>query len=586
LTWRVAEEKLRDFEPITNRYDISSYFFYFRYSTKGKTVDFVHKTFEEYLLAEYYLECVLTNRIRRLNLIIPSKDTIDFLDGLIGLLRSNDASVKGFMMTEGTSLLRSFDVDNNLIESSDHQDLIFNQLTEITKNTIIDEEIFVPTTDNEKSIDYDIGRLVIHKYELLWIGKWISLYIFNHLDLQKKDKRDISNQKLSRLVKYSSNLMPYYLKILRGLNLSNADLTGADLYGANLCGIDLSNANLVRTNLSKSNLSNANLSCSDLSGADLSCATLDNAILTDALLWNSYLADVKLFKTNLSDAIIIDTDFSDVETSNVLRPYPQANDIATCQQILRISPKVRFAGIFDTRTFTFQCKRHRENTTPLLTDKDKRIILHVSWSGFKFRETIQKKVGKGLYVIEEYEKMKRITVPTYDGNLLYVTTDNDAILEPIIQGIHKELVLTSINPGPYIQYQGSWHPVVKKISSYQGLCKEVERLELPKIRFIGICNKNGETKYGGMRPGIVSKLNEQEREKSIRLAWKRWKIRRKFADKIGKGVYVLAVYEEMKRIVIPIDDNYLFLITAELEANHGEIIDHVLKLKNLFRILC
>ncbi|MGC2428283.1 MAG: hypothetical protein WA421_14685 [Nitrososphaeraceae archaeon] len=45
----------------------------------------------------------------------------------------------------------------------------------------------------------------------------------------------------------------------------------------------------------------------------------------------------------------------------------------------------------------------------------------------------------------------------------------------------------------------------------------------------------------------------------------------------------MAVYEEMKRIVITIDDNYLFLITAELEANHGEIIDHVLKLKNLFR---
>jgi hypothetical protein len=49
-----------------------------------------------------------------------------------------------------------------------------------------------------------------------------------------------------------------------------------------------------------------------------------------------------------------------------------------------------------------------------------------------------------LYVIEEYEKLKRIIVPTYEENLLlitYVTTDNDAILEPIIEEIHKELVL-------------------------------------------------------------------------------------------------------------------------------------------------
>ena len=87
-----------------------------------------------------------------------------------------------------------------------------------------------------------------------------------------------------------------------------------------------------------------------------------------------------------------------------------------------------------------------------------------------------------------------------------------------------------------------------------------------------------------MQPGVDSRLKEHEREKSVRLAWKRWKIRRKFADKIGKGLYVMAVYEEMKRIVIPIDDNYLFLITAELESNHGEIIDHVLKLKNLLII--
>jgi hypothetical protein len=42
---------------------------------------------------------------------------------------------------------------------------------------------------------------------------------------------------------------------------------------------------------------------------------------------------------------------------------------------------------------------------------------------------MQEKIGKGLYVIEEYEKIKRITVPDNQGNLLYVTTDNDAVLE-------------------------------------------------------------------------------------------------------------------------------------------------------------
>jgi len=184
---------------------------------------------------------------------------------------------------------------------------------------------------------------VRNKYELLWTYRWISLFIFSHLNLKDNKQDIIFNEKLNRLVKHSSNFMPYYLKVLKGLNLSNSDLTGADLYHANLCGVDLSNANLARTNLSKADLSNANLSCSDLSNADLSCATLDNAKLTDALLGSTYIADVKLFKTDLSDTIIIDTDFSDIDTSNAKtegtrierRHTPIAKGVTTCERILQ-----------------------------------------------------------------------------------------------------------------------------------------------------------------------------------------------------------------------------------------------------------
>ena len=107
-----------------------------------------------------------------------------------------------------------------------------------------------------------------------------------------------------------------------------------------------------------------------------------------------------------------------------------------------------------------------------------------------------------MYVIEEYEKIKRITVPDNQRNLLYVTTDNGAVLEPIIKQIHKKLALTTINLGPYIEYHDSWQPHTK-ILSYQELCNEVERLGIPKIRFIGICNRNGQTECGDMRPGII-----------------------------------------------------------------------------------
>jgi hypothetical protein len=40
----------------------------------------------------------------------------------------------------------------------------------------------------------------------------------------------------------------------------------------------------------------------------------------------------------------------------------------------------------------------------------------------------------------------------------------------------------------------------------------------------------------------------------------------------------MAEYEKVKRITIPLENNHLLLITTEIEADHGRIIDNVLKL--------
>jgi hypothetical protein len=43
------------------------------------TIDFIHRTFKEYLLAEYYIESLLKHKPYRLNIGTPTKETIDFL---------------------------------------------------------------------------------------------------------------------------------------------------------------------------------------------------------------------------------------------------------------------------------------------------------------------------------------------------------------------------------------------------------------------------------------------------------------------------------------------------------------------------
>jgi hypothetical protein len=109
------------------------------------------------------------------------------------------------------------------------------------------------------------------------------------------------------------------------------------------------------------------------------------------------------------------------------------------------------------------------------------------------------------------------------------------------------------------------------------ICKEVLDLD-PNIRFAGIYDDTGETKYGGMREGLTSHLSPEETKKSIQLALGRWGLREALTPKTGKAKYAMAEYEKIKRVTLPVDDDYFLLISMEVEADHNKIIDSILKL--------
>ena len=108
---------------------------------------------------------------------------------------------------------------------------------------------------------------------------------------------------------------------------------------------------------------------------------------------------------------------------------------------------------------------------------------------------------------------------------------------------------------------------------YGKLCNEILMID-PKIRYAGICNDTGETKYGGQREGVKNLLSSEETKKSNLQALARWGLRNSLSPKVGKGKYAMAEYE-----TIPLEyDGHLLLIATEVNANHERIIDHVLKL--------
>ncbi|MEG4202536.1 pentapeptide repeat-containing protein [Microcoleus sp. Pol7_A1] len=97
---------------------------------------------------------------------------------------------------------------------------------------------------------------------------------------------------------------------LNGAELSDADLIDADLSGAHLHSAYLSRAYLNSANLSGANLSGANLNSAYLSGADLSGANLNSAYLSGADLSDAYLIGAYLIGADLSRAFLWDANLS------------------------------------------------------------------------------------------------------------------------------------------------------------------------------------------------------------------------------------------------------------------------------------
>jgi hypothetical protein len=113
---------------------------------------------------------------------------------------------------------------------------------------------------------------------------------------------------------------------------------------------------------------------------------------------------------------------------------------------------------------------------------------------------------------------------------------------------------------------------------YGSIYKDITSLD-PKIRLVTICDRNGITMYSNHREGVKNLLSMEESKKSLVLAINAWKIRNELAKKIGKGKYVLAEYEKIKRITMPLGDKHLLYVTTEADANHSNVIRGITEMR-------
>jgi len=100
-----------------------------------------------------------------------------------------------------------------------------------------------------------------------------------------------------------------------------------------------------------------------------------------------------------------------------------------------------------------------------------------------------------------------------------------------------------------------------------------------KIRLVTICDTNGNIIFYRQREGVQNLLTDEESNKSLSMAIASWKVRSDLSNKIGKGMYVLAEYEKIKRITMPFGDDLLLYLVTEVEADHSNIYEKIRSLE-------
>ena len=137
----------------------------------------------------------------------------------------------------------------------------------------------------------------------------------------EEDAGTRDDDRLSKVIFYADAIgIGTFTKIV-GPHLSRANLSRANLSRANLSRANLSRANLSRANLSRANLSRANLDSANLDSANLDSAYLYSAYLYSAYLYSAYLDSANLDSANLSRANLDSANLSraNLDSANLSR---------------------------------------------------------------------------------------------------------------------------------------------------------------------------------------------------------------------------------------------------------------------------
>ena len=107
-----------------------------------------------------------------------------------------------------------------------------------------------------------------------------------------------------------------------------------------------------------------------------------------------------------------------------------------CSEILASDPKIRFATVYDEWAVCLG-GGIRNGVKNLLSEHAEKELVSLSIMDWKARKEMAKWLGKTIYTLGEYEKVKRFSFYLGDDNLLLVSTEKDADTNSVVRDIIK-----------------------------------------------------------------------------------------------------------------------------------------------------
>lgn len=107
-----------------------------------------------------------------------------------------------------------------------------------------------------------------------------------------------------------------------------------------------------------------------------------------------------------------------------------------CSQILESSPDIRFATVYDEWGVRL-AGGIRDGVQNLLSEHAEKELVSLSVMDWKARKEMSKWLGKTIYTLGEYEKVKRFSFYLGEDNLLLVSAEKNADTNQVVEQVIK-----------------------------------------------------------------------------------------------------------------------------------------------------